>query len=99
MQRDGKTILHDEERSDVKGVLNADQRSGSLQEDLLLPSVDVDEDVRTAFRVGALDLLRVGIAVVKLLPAVRLQTHVLAGAVDLKRPHNYSCRWMILLSL
>jgi len=72
MERDWKTILHDEERPDVESVRHADQRPGPLEKDLFFAAVHVDEDVRTAFGVGALDLLRVGSALVKLLPPVRL---------------------------
>ena len=86
MQSDRQAILEDEKRPDVEDVDGAGQGPGPLQEDVLPPSVNGDVDVRSALGVGALDLLRRRRLLLKLLPAERLQTHVLSGAINLKSP-------------
>lgn len=58
VQCDGQAILEHEQRSDVERVDNTRQRASPFQEDLLLAAVHVDEDVSSAFGVGALYLLR-----------------------------------------
>ena len=61
VNKTGKMLTYrgsDEQRSDVERVDNTRQRASPFQEDLLLAAVHVDEDVSSAFGVGALYLLR-----------------------------------------
>ena len=83
VQCDGQAILEHEQRSDVERVDNTRQRASPFQEDLLLAAVHVDEDVSSAFGVGALYLLREWRPILQLLPAVRLEAHVFSSIVDL----------------
>ena len=72
MQCDRKAIFEYKERANIERKGHTGQGSSSLQKYFLFSSIHVDEDVRAALGIGALNLLRVGGPVLESFPTIGL---------------------------